>query len=141
MLDRTDAFASSSGPPPPPPAPEPPTASSWGPAPTRSRGADPARIVRYAIAVSPLVFALALTLVVPGFLSPLADNRISLLGLPGGAFLLAPVLLLVTLGILAVRFVRQIVLVALVLLVTTPIAMMLVLIGPAIVLIMINLKT
>ena len=54
---------------------------------------------------------------------------------------MAPVLLLVTLGILAVRFVRQIVLVALVLLVTTPIAMMLVLIGPAIVLIMINLKT
>ncbi len=141
MTDRTVSLAASSGPPAPPPAPESPTTSSWGPAPTPREGAHPARIVGYAIAVSPLIFALVLTLIAPGFLRPLFDDRVSLIGLPAGTFLIAAVLLLVTLGILAVRFVREIVLVALVLFVTTSIGMMLVLFGPASVLIMINLKT
>ena len=95
----------------------------------------------YAVAAIPIAFALLLEVLSHEFLAPLGDDRVSLLGLPAGAFFVAAVLLLALLGGLAVRYVRSPVIVGAVLIFTTSIGLMLVIMGPAVVLIMINLHT
>ena len=95
----------------------------------------------YAVAAIPIAFALLLEVLSHEFLAPLGDDRVSLLGFPAGAFFVATVLFLAILGALAVRYVRSPVIVGAVLIFTTSIGLMLVIMGPAVVLIMINLHT
>ena len=95
----------------------------------------------YIIAALPLTMLALLAVIAPGFASPLADGRVSLLGMPAGAYLIAMVVLLAIIAIQTVRFVRQPWIVAPVLLLATWLGLSLIAFGPALVLIMINLKT
>jgi hypothetical protein len=140
MVDQQRALAAPPQPPPPPARPSPPTGWAGSTAPDDGT-ADFSRRIGYAIAAIPLAFALLLELLSHDFLAPLGDPAISLLGLPLGAYLGATVLVLAILGALAVRYVRSPVIVGMVLILTTSIGLMLVIMGPAVVLIMINLNT
>ena len=134
----TSSFASTAGPPPPPEAEPTPRAGSAS-APERPRGAG--RAIGYAFAVVPLALAGLLELLMPGFLAPLADRRISLMGMPAGFYAVALLVLLTGIGILAARSIRQPVVVALVLVFTTLLAITVVVFAPAFILIAINLKS
>ena len=99
------------------------------------------RAIGYAVAVFPLALAGLLELVAPGFLSPLADDRIRLMGMPAGFLAIALLVLLAVIGIVAVRSIRQPVVVAIVLVFTTLLALTVLTFAPAFILIAINLKT
>ena len=134
----TSSFASLSGPP-LPPAQEPAAPVGTGSAPEGQGGAAPA--IGYAFPAVPLVLAGFLELAMPGFLAPLADRRVSLMGMPAGFFAIAVLTLLTASGILAARSIRQPVVLALVLVFTTLLAITVVVFAPAFVLILINLKS
>ena len=137
MVDQTPALAATPQPPQPPPPPALPARSRGNGAPAEEFG----HRAGYAVAAIPIAFALLLEVLSHEFLAPLGDNRVSLLGIPAGGFFVAAVLLLALVGALAVRYVRSPVIVGAVLIFTTSIGLMLVIMGPAVVLIMINLKT
>jgi hypothetical protein len=132
MIDQPPALAAPPQPPPPPAGPS----MGW-----TAPGDGFGHRAGYAVAAIPIAFALLLELLSHDFLAPLGDGRISLLGLPLGAYLAAVVLLLAVLGALAVRYVRSPLIVGAVLIFTTSIGLMLVIMGPAVVLIAINLNT
>ena len=115
MVDQQAALAA---PPQPPPPPAFPSAGTPPPAEVFGHRAG------YAIAAIPL-----------------GDHRVSLLGIAAGNFFVAAVLLLALLGAFAVRYVRSPVIVGAVLIFTTSIGLTLVIMGPAVILIMINLHT
>lgn len=132
MVDQQAALAA---PPQPPPPPAFPSAGTPSPAEVFGHRAG------YAISAIPIAFALLLEVLSHEFLAPLGDHRVSLLGIAAGNFFVAAVLLLALLGAFAVRYVRSPVIVGAVLIFTTSIGLTLVIMGPAVVLIMINLKT
>ena len=136
MVDQTPALAATPQPPPHSAArPSCPFAGNGAPADAFGHRAG------YAVAAIPIAFALLLEVLSHEFLAPLGDDRVSLLGLPAGTFFVSAVLLLTLMGALAVRYVRSPVIVGAVLIFTTSIGLMLVIMGPAVVLIMINLHT
>jgi hypothetical protein len=140
MVDQQQALAAPSQPPPPPAGPS--RSPGWGS--SAAPGHAPAEFghrAGYAVAAIPIAFALLLEVLSHEFLAPLGDNRVSLLGVPAGTFIVSAVLLLTLMGALAVRYVRSPVIVGAVLIFTTSIGLMLVIMGPAVVLIMINLHT
>ncbi len=151
MVDPVIVSAAAGPPPaPPPPAPVMPTGQPAGQpegqgwqvtAPGRQRDMTPGQIAGYAVAVAPLVLLFLLPVAAPNFLSPLFDDRVSLLGAPAGLWFVGIVLLLAAIGVATVRVVRHPVVVGVVLFVTTVLGLNFVLLGPAVVLIMINLKT
>ncbi len=143
MVDQPHALAAAPQPPQPPPPPaQPSRPAGWSGSTAPGDGpADLSHGIGYAIAAIPLAFALLLELLSHDFLAPLADHRVSLLGQPVGTNLAAAVLLMAILGALAVRYVRSTVVLGVVLILTTSIGLTLVIMGPAVVLIMINLHT
>jgi hypothetical protein len=144
MPDPVIAFAAA-GPPPPPPPPlpaGPPPGQAWQMTePDRQRDMTTGQVAGYAVAVTPLALLVLLAVLAPNFLSPLFDDRVSLVGTPAGFWFVGIVLLLAAIGVATVRVVRHPVLVGAVLLVTTFLGLNIVLLGPAVILIMINLKT
>ena len=66
---------------------------------------EPTRPMRpdLAVAAVPLLLAVLLPLVLPGFYRPLFDDRVSILGLPAGAALLIPTTMLAAFGIFVAR--------------------------------------
>ena len=91
--------------------------------------------------MTPLVLLVLLALLAAGFVDPLFDDRVSLVGAPAGFWFVGLVLLLAAIGIATVRVVRHPAIVAIVLVLTTSLALSLLLVAPALILIMINLKT
>ena len=140
MVDHSPALAAPPQPPPPPAGPSRSPGWDGSAAPGDNPGEFGHR-AGYAVAAIPIAFALLLEVLSHEFLAPLGDHRVSLLGIPAGGFFVAAVLLLALLGGLAVRYVRSPVIVGAVLIFTTSIGLMLVIMGPAVVLIMINLHT
>ena len=132
MVDQQSALAA---PPLPPPPPAFPRAGTTPPGEVFGHRAG------YAVAAIPIAFALLLEVLSHEFLAPLGDDRVSLLGQPAGSYFVGAVLVLAFLGALAVRYVRSPVVVGAVLIFTTSIGLTLVIMGPAVVLIMINLNT
>jgi hypothetical protein len=127
-------------PPPPPPQLEPPVAE-WQPAPLHPERAGRGRMVGYAVALSPLVLIALLAWVAPRYLAPLGDDRVSLIGLPGGEIFLAFVLVFIGMGVAAVRYVRNPAAAGAVVFLMTTMSLAVISLGPAVILIMINLKT
>ena len=112
-----------------------------GPDAPERRGRGVGRAIGYATALLPLALVGLLGLIAPGFLAPLGDNRVSLMGLPAGYLAIALLMLLTGIGVLAVRSIRQPVVVALVLVFTTLLSLTVLTFAPAFVLIGINLKS
>ena len=135
----TNSLASTAGPPPPPVA-EPSSPAGRAGAPER-RQVGIGRAIGYAVAVLPLAMAGLVELLSPGFLTPLADGRLSIMGYPVGLIVVALVVLLAVIGVLAVRSIRQPLVVALVLVFTTLVGITVIVFAPAFILIAINLRT
>ena len=144
MSDPAIAFAAA-GPPSPPPSPAPsgqPGSQAWHVTePERQRDTSSRHVAGYAIAVTPIVLLVIMALLAPGFMAPLTDDRVSLMGRPAGDLRLGILVLLAVIGIATVRFVRHPVLVGLVLFLTTSIGLTVLILAPSAILILINLKT
>jgi hypothetical protein len=98
------------------------------------------RVLAYTFAAIPLGFLALMAMIAPGFLGPLGDDRASIAGFPMGYVLIAFVVVLTVIGVLTVRFVRQPVVVGVVLTLTIVLGLTVVFLAPAFVLIVINLK-
>jgi hypothetical protein len=128
------------GPPvvPPPPPPAPP---AWTPAST-TPARDPTLLAfGYAVALLPAGAAALLFALAPGFFQPLFDDRVSVIGLPGGLLLLALVGVLTALGVIVVRLSGSALAIVLVFLCFAAPGLLIVIMGPAIVLIAISLRS
>jgi hypothetical protein len=126
-----------SNPPPPPPMPfrdEHPVATA------DRRGARPPRWFARLIAGLPALLAVLLLVLFPGFMYPLFDDRIAVLGMPLGLVLLAFVFALSGVGILVVAVARSWLVLALVVIGLVAPALFLLILAPAVVLITINLR-
>jgi hypothetical protein len=96
--------------------------------------------VGYVVALIPALLMAFLFAAAPGFLQPLFDTRGTIAGIPVGPAVLALFGLLTATGLGAVRFLRS-PLAIVVALVCTTAALYLVILGPAMVLIAVNLAT
>lgn len=138
MVDQPIHTDATPEPPPAPPDGQPGT--SWYAPPAGEGHRSRWRLLAYAIALLPIAALIVLAVVAPNFLSPLVDDRISLVGIPAGILVLVAIALLSLVGVLAVNLVRSPAIVFVVLLLTTWVAMVLILLAPAFVLIAINLS-
>ena len=108
-------------------------------APPRADGA--VMVVGYVVALAPLLLAIVLTLLAPGFTAPYFDDRIMVAGMPIGLVLLALISALTAIGVLVVRVFRSwLAVVVCVVLCVMP-ALFVLVFGPAVILIAINLGT
>lgn len=116
--------------------------ASSGPPGTRDTlpGADrTVALVGYIVALLPVIVAGLVTLALPSFLEPFFDDRFAVAGVPAGPAILALVGGLVVLGVLVVwRFRSPLAIVAVVALCVMP-ALFIILFGPALILIAVNL--
>jgi hypothetical protein len=108
-------------------------------APARADGAVMA--VGYVAALAPLLLAIVLTLLASGFAAPSFDNQFMVAGMPVGLALLSLVAALTAIGVLVVRVLRSWLAVVVVVVLCVIPALFILVFGPAVILIAINLGT
>jgi hypothetical protein len=118
------------------PPPPPPTAIPASTGPARSQ-----QVLLLAVALAPLALLVFLLLASPAFLEPFADERVAIAGLALGLWIVGLLALLTTIAVGAAIFVRNTLAAVLVVVVLASVAFWVVVLGPATVLIVINLET